>query len=68
MIRLTSAVMTAGLVVLLQGCTTLHCRGDSCARPQSSAEALVIWWPPHMRIETDTHDSPPDHQVLSLQR
>lgn len=67
MIRLFSVVMIAGIVLLLQGCTT-HCRGNSCARPESSAQALVIWWPPHMRIETGTNALPSDHQVVSLER
>lgn len=67
MIRLFSVVMIAGIVLLLQGCTS-HCRGNSCARPESSAKALVIWWPPHMRSETEANAQPSDHQVVSLER
>lgn len=67
MTRLISAVVAAGIVLLLQGCTT-HCRGNSCARPESSANALVIWWPSHMRADTGALAQPLDHQVVSLER
>lgn len=67
MIRLICAVMAAGTVLLLQGCAS-HCRGESCTRSESSAQALVIWWHPHMRIETGVNTQPSDHQVVSLER
>lgn len=66
MIRLLAVVMAAALI-LLQGCAS-HCRDDSCARPQSNAKALVIWWPPHMRVEQGPDAERPDHQVVPLDR
>nr|WP_254924794.1 HrpT family type III secretion system protein [Pseudomonas fragi] len=59
--------MAACLVGLLQGCTP-HCRGDLCARPASSASMLVIWWPPHMRLESGPNAERSDHQVVPLER
>ncbi|WP_338152527.1 HrpT family type III secretion system protein [Pseudomonas deceptionensis] len=51
---------------MLQGCTT-HCRGDSCSRPESGASALVIWWPPQMRVDTGPNAAQPDHLVVLLE-
>lgn len=67
MTRESAVVMVAVALLLLQGCTT-HCRGNSCARPASSPGALVIWWPPHMRVETGTETGRPDHQVVPLEQ
>lgn len=36
--------------LFISGCTPT-CKGDSCSRPQSTSDKLVIWWPPHMRVE-----------------
>lgn len=66
MSRLIAVVVSVGALLALQGCTT-HCRGDSCARPASSASALVIWWPAQMRIETGPDAAQPDHLVIPLQ-
>lgn len=66
MSRLIAIVMAAG-VLLLQGCTT-HCRGDSCSRPASSASALVVWWPPAMRVETGPDAMQPDHQIVPIEQ
>lgn len=61
---ITVAIPVA-LMGLLQGCTT-PCSGDRCQRPASSPGALVIWWPPHMRIETGPNAERSDHQVVPL--
>ena len=39
-----------GATLLVAGCTPT-CKGDSCSRPQSTKDELVIWWPPQMRVE-----------------
>lgn len=69
MIRLMmiTVVITVVLMGPLQGCTP-HCRGDRCQRPASSASALVIWWPPHMRSEAGPNAEPPELQVVPLER
>lgn len=66
MIRLTAIVVAAALSLLLQGCAN-HCGGDSCTRPESAAKTLVIWWPPHMRVETGPDAKRLDHQVVPLE-
>lgn len=67
MTRLFAVVMTIALGMTLQGCAT-DCQGDSCSRPVSSANNLVIWWPPPMRIETGPDAVRPDHQVVALEQ
>lgn len=67
MTRLFAAAMTLALGMTLQGCAT-RCHGDSCNRPVSSTSNLVIWWPPHMRIETGPDAVRPDHQVVLLEQ
>ena len=67
MTRLSAVAMAAALAGLLQGCTS-DCRTDLCARPASSASALVIWWPPHMRLDTGPNAEGSDHQVVPLER
>ncbi|WP_016971237.1 HrpT family type III secretion system protein [Pseudomonas tolaasii] len=53
--------------MLLAGCTAT-CKGDSCSRPQSSADKLVVWWPPHMRVDAGPSAERADHQTISLER
>ncbi|WP_412763070.1 HrpT family type III secretion system protein [Pseudomonas bubulae] len=67
MTRFTAVAMAAFLVGLLPGCTP-HCRGDLCARPASSTSTLVIWWPPHMRLDTGPNAEGSDHQIVPLER
>ena len=67
MSRLITLAMTAALMALLQGCTP-YCRGDLCERPASSASALVIWWPPQMRVEPGPAGERADYQTVSLER
>nr|WP_074836696.1 HrpT family type III secretion system protein [Pseudomonas deceptionensis] len=66
MSRWITVAITVGTVLMLQGCTT-HCRGDSCSRPESGASALVIWWPPQMRVDTGPNAAQPDHLVVLLE-
>lgn len=56
-----------GAVLLLAGCTAT-CKSDSCSRPQSSADKLVVWWPPHMRVDAGPSAERADHQTISLER
>ncbi|MEO8490610.1 MULTISPECIES: HrpT family type III secretion system protein [unclassified Pseudomonas] len=56
-----------GAVLLLAGCTPT-CKGDSCSRPQSSSDKLVVWWPPQMRVETGPSGERSDYQTVSLER
>lgn len=58
-------LMAAAL--LASGCTPT-CKGDSCSRPQSSADKLVIWWPPQMRVEPGPAGERADYQTVSLER
>ena len=60
-------VILIGLALLVSGCTPT-CKGDSCTRPQSSADTLVIWWPPQMRVEPAPSGERADYQTVSLER
>jgi hypothetical protein len=46
-------ILAVVIPLLLAGCATLERQGcsgsESCARPLSSPEHLVIWWAPDMR-------------------
>lgn len=55
------------VALLVSGCTST-CKGDSCSRPQSSSNALVIWWPPQMRVEPGPSGERADYQTISLER
>ena len=44
------------------------CKGDSCSRPQSSKDKLVIWWPSQTRVEPGPAGERPDSQTVSLER
>lgn len=67
MIRLMAIVIGAAALSLLHGCAS-QCRGDSCTRPEPDAKTLVIWWPPHMRVEKGPEAERLDHQVVPLDR
>jgi len=54
-------------VLLISGCTPT-CRGDSCSRPQATTNSLVVWWPPHMRVEPGPAGERADYQTVSLER
>ncbi|KQM52837.1 MULTISPECIES: HrpT family type III secretion system protein [Pseudomonas] len=56
-----------GAVLLVAGCTPT-CKGDSCSRPQSSADTLVVWWPPQMRVDAGPSGERSDYQTVSLER
>lgn len=56
-----------GATLFVAGCTPT-CRGDSCSRPQSSADKLVVWWPPQMRAEAGPNGERSDYQTVSLER
>ena len=60
-------VTLVGAALLLSGCTPT-CKGDSCSRPQSSQDKLVIWWPPQMRVEPGPASERADYQTISLER
>ncbi|WP_248749016.1 HrpT family type III secretion system protein [Pseudomonas sp. MWU15-20650] len=62
---LPAALMSA--VLLLAGCTPT-CKGDSCSRPQSAKDKMVIWWPPQMRVEPGPAGERSDYQTVSLER
>ncbi|XVJ45259.1 HrpT family type III secretion system protein [Pseudomonas sp. UBT] len=53
--------------LLVAGCTPT-CKGDSCTRPQSSADTLVVWWPPQMRVAPGPSGERADYQTVSLER
>lgn len=53
--------------LFISGCTPT-CKGDSCSRPQSTSNKLVIWWPPHMRVEPGPAGERSDYQTASLER
>jgi ABC-type glycerol-3-phosphate transport system substrate-binding protein len=56
-----------GAALLSAGCTPT-CRGDSCSRPQSTKDTMVIWWPPQMRVEPGPAGERADYQTVSLER
>lgn len=56
-----------GATLLVAGCTPT-CKGDSCSRPQSTSDTLVIWWPPQMRVEPGPSGERADYQSISLER
>ncbi|WLI35558.1 HrpT family type III secretion system protein [Pseudomonas sp. FP818] len=62
-----ACITLLGLTLLLEGCTPT-CRGDSCSRPQSSTDKLVVWWPPQMRVEPGPSGERSDYQTISLER
>ncbi len=53
--------------LLATGCTPT-CKGDSCSRPQSTKDKLVIWWSPQMRVEPGPAGERADYQTVSLER
>lgn len=55
------------LALLVGGCTPT-CKGDSCSRPQSSSDKMVIWWPAQMRAEAGPAGERSDYQTISLER
>ncbi|AZE87449.1 MULTISPECIES: HrpT family type III secretion system protein [Pseudomonas fluorescens group] len=61
------AATLIGATLLVVGCTPT-CKGDSCSRPQSSKDTLVVWWPPHMRAEPGPSGERSDYQTVSLER
>lgn len=62
-----SCVTLASIVLLAAGCTPT-CKGDSCSRPQSTKDKMVIWWPAQMRVEPGPSGERADHQTISLER
>ncbi|PMV26770.1 MULTISPECIES: HrpT family type III secretion system protein [unclassified Pseudomonas] len=60
-------VILIGLALLVSGCTPT-CKGDSCSRPQSTKDQMVIWWPSSMRAEPGPAGERPDYQTVSLER
>lgn len=60
-------VTLIGAALLATGCTPT-CKGDSCSRPQSTKDKLVIWWPPQMRVEPGAAGERADYQTVSLER
>lgn len=64
-VRLCLALI--GTTLLVAGCTPT-CKGDSCSRPQSTSNTLVIWWPPQMRVEPGPSGERADYQSVSLER
>ncbi|WLH91144.1 type III secretion protein [Pseudomonas sp. FP453] len=60
-------VTLTGLVLLITGCTPT-CKGDSCSRPQSTPDKMVIWWPSQMRVEPGPAGERADYQTISLER
>ncbi|WDU61598.1 type III secretion protein [Pseudomonas poae] len=64
--RLLSATLI-GATLLVTACTPT-CKGDSCTRPQSSADKMVVWWPEQMRVEPGPSGERSDHQTVSLER
>ncbi|ASV36571.1 type III secretion protein [Pseudomonas sp. NS1(2017)] len=56
-----------GATLLVAGCTPT-CKGDSCSRPQSSKDKMVIWWPSQMRAEPGPAGERADYQTVSLER
>ncbi|MEG8231583.1 HrpT family type III secretion system protein [Pseudomonas orientalis] len=56
-----------GIVLLVTGCTPT-CKGDSCSRPQSTKDKMVVWWPPQMRVEPGPAGERSDYQTISLER
>ncbi|WP_371923876.1 HrpT family type III secretion system protein [Pseudomonas sp. ANT_H4] len=53
--------------MVMSGCTPT-CKGDSCSRPQSNAQQMVIWWPEQMRVEPGPSGERSDYQTVSLER
>jgi len=53
--------------LFVTGCTPT-CKGDSCSRPQSTHDQMVIWWPPQMRVEPGPSGGRADYQTISLER
>ena len=62
-----SCITRLGLALLMAGCTPT-CKGNSCSRPQSSANKLVVWWPPQMRVEPGPSGERSDYQTISLEQ
>lgn len=56
-----------GAALFVAGCTPT-CKGDSCSRPQSTENKLVIWWPSQMRVEPGPAGERADYQTVSLER
>ncbi len=64
--RLLSATLIV-ITLLVAGCAPT-CRGDSCSRPQSTKDKMVVWWPPQMRAEPGPSGERSDYQTISLER
>ena len=60
-------VILISAVMLVAGCTPT-CKGDSCSRPQSSKNTMVIWWPPQTRVEPGPSGERADYQTISLEQ
>ncbi|WP_256351657.1 HrpT family type III secretion system protein [Pseudomonas gingeri] len=65
--RRLPCVTLIGLALLIAGCTPT-CTGASCSRPQSSADKMVVWWPPQMRVEPGPAGERSDYQTVSPER
>ena len=60
-------VTLIGAALLVAGCTPT-CKGDSCSRPQSSKDKLVIWWPSQTRVEPGPAGESPDYHTVTMER
>ncbi|CRM41246.1 type III secretion protein [Pseudomonas sp. 2822-15] len=61
------SIILIGAALSAAGCTPT-CKGDSCTRPQSSRDKMVVWWPPEMRVDSGPSGERADHQTISLER
>lgn len=61
------SIILIGAAMIAAGCTPT-CKGDSCTRPQSSSDKMVVWWPPEMRVDSGPSGERADYQTISLER